>query len=79
MHPMPREPKTTDTMRRAPPAAMEDDQPMSAAQAALLKRLAVEAYEPDAFRPQITSAEAQRRIDTLAAKLALLSEPPHTQ
>lgn len=77
---MPSEPKTTDTTRHAPPpAAMADDQPMSATQAALLKRLSIEAYEPDAFRPEITGAEAQRRIDTLAAKLALLSEPPHTQ
>lgn len=77
---MPRQPKTAATKRRAPPPeAIGDDRPMSATQAALLKRLSIEAYEPEAFRAQITRAEAQRRIDTLAAKLALLSEPPHTQ
>ena len=47
-------------------------QPMTVAQAATLKRLAQDAYEPDAFKPNLTSAEA------LTAKLKLLGEPPHT-
>ena len=52
---------------------------MTAEQAALLRKLAFDAYEPDAFRPNLTKAEAERRIDTLQAKLRLMSEPPHTQ
>jgi hypothetical protein len=35
-------------------------------------------YEPDAFKPNLTSAEADIRIAMLTAKLKLLGEPPHT-
>ena len=52
--------------------------PMSAAQAEELRRLAFEAYEPDAFQRLLTAAEASRRIETLRAKLKLLDGPPHT-
>jgi hypothetical protein len=51
---------------------------MTAAQAATLKRLAQDAYELDAFRPNLTSAEADIRITMLTAKLKLLGGPPHT-
>ena len=44
----------------------------------MLRKLAVEAYEPDAFKPNLTMAEADRRIAVLKAKLKLMSEPPHT-
>ena len=50
---------------------------MTAAQAATLKRLAQEAYEPDAFKPNLRRAEADIRIAN-TAKLKLLGEPPHT-
>ena len=53
-------------------------QPMTATQAATLKRLAQDAYEPDAFKPNLTSAEADIRVAMLTAKLKLLGEPPHT-
>lgn len=52
--------------------------PMSAAQAAELKRLSEFAFEPDAFKPNLDAAEAARRIESLKAKLRLLDEPPHT-
>jgi Protein of unknown function (DUF3072) len=52
--------------------------PMTAEQAARLRQLSVDAYEPDAFKPDLTQAEAERRIATLSAKLKLLDEPPHT-
>jgi hypothetical protein len=52
--------------------------PMTVEQAALLKRLAGDAYEPEAFSPTLTRAEAQRRIVVLNAKLKLQDEPPHT-
>ncbi len=52
--------------------------PMTAEQAGRLKRLAIDAYEPDAFKLNLTQAEAERRIAMLSAKLPLLDEPPHT-
>jgi len=56
--------------------AVEDS--MTEAQAVRLKSLAQDAFEPDAFKPNLTSAEAARRIDALSAKLRLQDEPPHT-
>jgi hypothetical protein len=52
---------------------------MTAEQADLLRRIAFDAYEPEAFSPNLTKAEAERRIDILKAKLKLMGEPPHTQ
>ena len=52
---------------------------MTAEQAALLRKIAFDAYEPEAFSPNLTKAEAERRIDILKAKLKLMGEPPHTQ
>jgi len=52
-------------------------QPMTAEQTATLKRLAEAAYELDAFKPNLTRAEADLRIAMLTAKLRLLDEPPH--
>jgi len=51
---------------------------MTAEQAALLERLARDAYEPEAFSPHLIRGEAQRRIVALNAKLKLQDEPPHT-
>ena len=51
---------------------------MTAEQAARLEQLSIDAYEPDAFKPDLTQAEAERRIAALSAKLKLLDEPPHT-
>jgi hypothetical protein len=71
--------------RRFPPPwtveeldAMTAGQPMTAEQAATLKRLAKAAYELDAFKPNLTRAEADLRIAVLTAKLKLLDGPPHT-
>jgi len=52
--------------------------PMTAEQAETLKRLAEAAYEREAFKPNLTRAEADQRIAMLTAKLKLLGEPPHT-
>ena len=57
---------------------MTTDPPMTAEQAATLKRLAEAAYELDAFKSNLTRAEADVRIAMLTAKLKLLGEPPHT-
>ena len=70
--------------RRFPPpwseelAAMSDTRPMTPEQAATLKQLAKAAYELDAFKPNLTRAEADIRIAALKAKLKLLGGPPHT-
>lgn len=52
---------------------------MTSEQAAVLKKLAFDAYEPEAFSPSLTKAEADQRIDMLRAKLRLMGEPPHIQ
>jgi hypothetical protein len=52
---------------------------MTAEQATLLRKLAFDAYEPEAFRSNLTKAEAERRIESLQAKLKLMGEPPHVQ
>ena len=69
--------------RRFPPPwtieAVSANQPMmTAEQAATLKQLAEAAYEREAFKPNLTHAEADQRIATLTAKLKLLGDPPHT-
>jgi hypothetical protein len=51
---------------------------MSTEQSMLLKQLAHDAYEPDAFAEHLTEADAERRIATLRAKLKLMDGPPHT-
>jgi hypothetical protein len=52
--------------------------PMTDEQSALLKQLARDAYELEAFSARLTRGEAGRRIVTLNAKLRLQDEPPHT-
>ena len=54
------------------------NRPMTAEQAATLKRLAEAGYELDALKPNLTREEADLRIAMLSAKLKLLGEPPHT-
>jgi hypothetical protein len=51
---------------------------MTETQASRLKQLSEDAFEPEAFQPHLSSAEAARRIDALAAKLELQDGPPHT-
>jgi hypothetical protein len=52
---------------------------MTPEQASLLRKLAFDAYEPEAFSAKLTKTEAEQRIAILTAKLKLMSEPPHTQ
>jgi hypothetical protein len=54
------------------------DELMTATQAATLRKLAQDAYELDAFKPNLTRPEADKRIAMLTAKLRLLDGPPHT-
>jgi hypothetical protein len=41
------------------------DEPMTGAQASYLKTLSEEAHDPDAYDPELTKAEASKRIDAL--------------
>lgn len=54
------------------------NEPMTGAQASDLKTLSEEAREPEAFKLNLSKAEASRRIDALKAKLRLQDGPPHT-
>ncbi len=57
--------------------AGRSEEVMSEEQARVLKRLAEQAFEPEAFNERLTRAEAQLRIAALTAKLKLQGEPPH--
>lgn len=65
--------------RNEPALGFAADARMSAEQVALLKTLAHAAYDVQAFDPNLSAEEAERRIATLLAKLELQGEPPHTQ
>jgi hypothetical protein len=54
---------------RRKPQPMTTDELMTAAQAT---------YDLDAFKPNLTGTEADKRIAMLKAKLKLLDGPPHT-
>lgn len=51
---------------------------MTARQEKILRAVAEDARELDAFSRCLTQAEAAQRIAVLQAKLKLMSEPPHT-
>ncbi len=70
--------KTKSKARRQPILATGAGDLMTAEQAALLRRLARDGYEPDAFSSHLTCKEAAIRIAMLQAKLKLQGEPPHT-
>jgi len=59
-------------------SAKAADEPMTAAQGTTLKTLSQDAYELDAYKPNLTRTEADKRIAMLTAKLKLLDGPPHT-
>ena len=70
-----------DTSTGAPATNSDNaggEEPMTEPPTSLLRRLAEEALEPEAFSRQLSRAEAQRRIEALAAKLRLQDGPPHT-
>ena len=46
-------------------------QPMTRGQALALKSLAIEAYQPRQFAPDLSRAEAARRIEALKQEIAL--------
>ncbi|MEE4200877.1 DUF3072 domain-containing protein [Erythrobacter sp.] len=53
---------------KAPDNWTTGDEPMTGAQASYLKTLSEEAGQPDAFDPDLSKAEASKRIDALQDK-----------
>lgn len=60
------------------PDAPAEEPPMTTDQLKVLKQLAQNNYEIDAYSPNLTRDQIEWRIAALKAKLKLLDEPPHT-
>jgi Protein of unknown function (DUF3072) len=73
-----RDPHPLGNTEKDPADWVSGDEPMTGAQASYLKTLSEQARDPQAYDPELTRAEASRRIDALKARLRLPSEPPHT-
>jgi len=71
--------KAKKLTRCAKPILSRDaDGRMTTDQKKLLRQLAFDGYEPEAFSEQLTQDEAAKRIAMLQAKLRLMDGPPHT-
>ena len=57
------DPKTN--VEKDPDDWVSGGDPMTGAQASYLKTLSEEAHQPDAYAPNLTKAEASKRIDAL--------------
>jgi hypothetical protein len=62
------DPDPPSNMRKDPDDWVSGDEPMTGAQASYLKTLSEQAGEPAAFDPDLSKAEASKRIDALKAK-----------
>jgi len=65
--------RPADNTRKDPEDWVSGDEPMTGAQASYLKTLS-EQVDEDAFAPNLTKAEASKRIDRLKAKKAEASK-----
>jgi len=74
---MPPKQARTASRRRKNILSTGSGERMTDEQLTLLRQLARDAYELEAFSAQLTQSEAARRIAALKAKLTLLDEPPH--
>jgi hypothetical protein len=66
------DPAPDSNTEKAPDDWVSGDDPMTGAQASYLKTLSEECGEPDSFQPDLTKAEASKRIDALKAKRRLV-------
>jgi hypothetical protein len=62
------DPNPPSNTQKDPDDWVTGDEPMTGAQASYLKTLSEETGEPDAFAPDLTKAEASKRIDALKGK-----------
>ena len=61
-------PSPNSNTEKAPDDWVSGGEPITGAQASYLKTLSEECDQPDAFAPDLTKAEASKRIDALKAK-----------
>ncbi len=66
-----RNPAPRSNTEKDPADWITGDEPMTGAQASYLKTLLEQAADPDAFRSDLSKAEASTRIDLLRSKLGL--------
>jgi hypothetical protein len=57
--------------QKEPDEWVSGDDPMTGAQSSYLKTLCEEASDPDSYDPNLTKAEASKRIDALKEELGL--------
>jgi hypothetical protein len=62
------DPAPKSNTEKDPDEWVSGDEPMTGAQASYLKTLSEECDELEAFAPELTKAEASKRIDALKAK-----------
>jgi hypothetical protein len=62
------DPAPNPNTENEPDEWVSGDDPMTGAQASYLKTLSEQCDQPDAFAPDLTKAEASKRIDALKAK-----------
>jgi len=62
------DPALNSNTEKEPDEWVSGNVPMTGAQASYLKTLSEECDEPDAFAPDLTKAEASKRIDALKAQ-----------
>jgi Protein of unknown function (DUF3072) len=62
------DPAPNSNTEKDPDDWVSGDEPMTGAQASYLKTLSEESGEPEAFAPELTKAEASKRIDALKAR-----------
>ena len=62
------DPAPNSNTEKEPDDWVSGDDPMTGAQASYLKTLSEQCGEPEAFQPNLTKAEASKRIDALKAK-----------
>jgi Protein of unknown function (DUF3072) len=62
------DPAPNSNTEKDPDDWVSGDDPMTGAQASYLKTLSEQCGEPEAFQPNLTKAEASKRIDALKRK-----------
>jgi hypothetical protein len=62
------DPEPNSNTAKDPDDWVSGDEPMTGAQASYLEMLSEECDEPNAFTPELSKAEASKRIDALKAK-----------
>jgi hypothetical protein len=65
------DPNPPTNTQKEPDEWVSGDDPMTGAQSSYLKTLCEEAGDPDSYDPNLTKAEASKRIDALKEELGI--------